>query len=314
MRDKNGRFTSAVNKAVKEKVEGIPEKWCIKVTIENIHTLEKWRTLGEFGFFIRGGYVMYEGYVSGIKGWWCQQKPKECTEITFEQFKKYVLKEKELKMYTLKDLCEENVVVFLASEEEHTVLFKALLLIIKERGEGLCPWYGAYCYDISCREYLSNSTETSPGAYTGRKIIKFNQIILPEETNMEKKIVGYTLVKEQYRNASEQIMNTRYASRQENRVTVSSCIDSLKVAGVLDLWFSPIYEDVIPKIEIRGYLGEFTKDSKFGQDEIKFGCQKYSKDFILKLNSCLIENGFILMYNVKSLNGEVTKIADYFKS
>jgi hypothetical protein len=56
-----------------------------------------------------------------------------------------------------------------------------------------------------------------------------------------------------------------------------------------------------PKVEIKGYKAEFTKDF------VSFGCQTYSKDFILKLNNCLQQNGFSMDYK-----NEIKQMADYF--
>lgn len=62
----------------------LPERWCIKLTKDNIKLLSKWR----------GNDYLYKielyGYVHCDKNW----QPtiyNGYTEITFEQFKKYVL-------------------------------------------------------------------------------------------------------------------------------------------------------------------------------------------------------------------------------
>lgn len=67
----------------------LPEKWCVKITEENKDILTKWKTqnnstvekAGEYG----SSYVNYKGLNCIGKG--------DKTEITFEQFKKWVLKE-----------------------------------------------------------------------------------------------------------------------------------------------------------------------------------------------------------------------------
>ena len=68
----------------------LPEKWQIKVTPENREILAEWRT---------ARWLSSEGYcVNKVKtfdhvGYWFPEKQENYTEITFEQFKKYVLKE-----------------------------------------------------------------------------------------------------------------------------------------------------------------------------------------------------------------------------
>jgi len=58
-----------------------------------------------------------------------------------------------------------------------------------------------------------------------------------------------------------------------------------------------------PNITIKNYTAKFTKDS------VKFGCQEYSKDFVLKLHHMLVNNDFEFVYRE-----EVEKMADWFNS
>lgn len=68
----------------------LPEKWQLAVTNENKSTLEKWRKNGTICAFTKLGYI------NSNEGYWSDYKfGDEYTEITFEEFKKYVLKEKE---------------------------------------------------------------------------------------------------------------------------------------------------------------------------------------------------------------------------
>lgn len=77
----------------KVELTSLPEKWCIKgiETEPEYKALVKWRTSGGFG---PGGYLMCEKYRPGTKGYWEKYKPEGYTEITFEQFKKWVLEQK----------------------------------------------------------------------------------------------------------------------------------------------------------------------------------------------------------------------------
>ena len=68
----------------------LPEKWQIKVTPENMDMVANWRT---------SGWLSAKGYcVNKVKGcdhvgYWFPEKQENYTEITSEQFKKYVLKQ-----------------------------------------------------------------------------------------------------------------------------------------------------------------------------------------------------------------------------
>jgi len=56
-----------------------------------------------------------------------------------------------------------------------------------------------------------------------------------------------------------------------------SVVDNFKSAGVLDLWFTPIYKKSYPDISINGHQGEFLSNS------IKFGCAEISAGIFIEL-------------------------------
>jgi len=74
----------------------LPEKWCIKITEENIKTLSNWRTYGLLNHNLINGYLIdsfrnSKGYyVDSLKDY------KSYEEITFEEFEIHVLKTKPL--------------------------------------------------------------------------------------------------------------------------------------------------------------------------------------------------------------------------
>lgn len=82
---------------VMKKEEGLPKEWCLAVTAENLQEVENWRTCGAIGH--PRGYVLSRGCSKALDkeadGWHTSEKPKGVPEITFEQFKKYVLNKKE---------------------------------------------------------------------------------------------------------------------------------------------------------------------------------------------------------------------------
>ena len=81
----------------------LPEKWCVKVTKENRKVLSKWRESGEIGCMSEKEFS--PGYIYSPKGFWSSYLNEDYTEITFEQFKQYVLKE-EVKESNMEDLLE----------------------------------------------------------------------------------------------------------------------------------------------------------------------------------------------------------------
>lgn len=84
----------------------LPKVWHIAVTEESKSTLEKWRTDGSICF--TGGYCLSEKhpaapqYHNSKKGYKVTNAPSNSTEITFEQFKKYVLNINETKNSVMK--------------------------------------------------------------------------------------------------------------------------------------------------------------------------------------------------------------------
>lgn len=68
----------------------LPEKWCIKVTKENVEALGRWRRAGRISNGI-DGYCL--SFYRDVVGWYTNEVSPEFKEITYEQFKKHVLKQ-----------------------------------------------------------------------------------------------------------------------------------------------------------------------------------------------------------------------------
>ena len=66
----------------------LPEKWCVKVTNENKDVVYRWKLENT-----RCTTYISAGYYASYNGLWGIKISNDMTEITFEQFKKYVLKE-----------------------------------------------------------------------------------------------------------------------------------------------------------------------------------------------------------------------------
>ncbi len=73
----------------------LPKKWCIAVTKENKEILGKWRSAGPIEIMSMESNIIY-GYIESGCGYWSEKS--KYSEITFDQFKKYVLKESDTRI------------------------------------------------------------------------------------------------------------------------------------------------------------------------------------------------------------------------
>lgn len=105
----------------------LPEKWCIKVTNNNRDVLTKW-VISKPDFDNCSNYTPIRKWITSNSGYdksyqkWTEDIPKSYEEITFEQFKKYVLKEepKEITSYDglkVGDVLPEKVICAWADKD-----------------------------------------------------------------------------------------------------------------------------------------------------------------------------------------------------
>jgi hypothetical protein len=197
------------------------------------------------------------------------------------------------------------------------------------------------------------------------------------QNTMEKKIKGYKLIKSEYLVPARRILNCLPDNDHHplSMINHEDDIDKLKNAGVLDLWFEPVYTptykvgdwvyiegtygsldlplktegDIVqieeidnsyvsyvrhgkkcsgsslsgikrlateaeykkylePKVIIKGYT------AKIGETSVTFGCQTYSKEFIIELANCLDNNGFNFMGSNTNYKEEILKLRNYYES
>ena len=170
---------------------------------------------------------------------WCI---RVSTEEIFEQFKQYVLKEplkeKPMKKCTIEEIkTNSNLVVFIETEKQFDK-------IVKYVGQFVRRFYGPHCYNIAEGSYSSSSSRTYCGIYDAA-IVQFDEIDFMDE---ERKIIGYKLVKSEMYKAASVILysNDAGSSQLDNFISTvheHEWIEKLKKAGVLDLWFEPVYEE-----------------------------------------------------------------------
>jgi hypothetical protein len=220
----------------------LPEKWKLKVSrLEDIEEyliskygkVDKW-ILDTIGFnlilYSDEASLCYPKYISTVD-------KEDYTKITFEEFQKHVLKkEKTIKTYTVDELIgNDKLLVYLDSKEEWNKLNDLV-------GDAVTSdYYGQHCYNVIEKTYSSTSTKTYVGSYDSNSIIlTINQI-----KTMEKEIVGYKLIKPEYKKAY-----LRIAGIAETGCSTPGCDfakdgivhHNVKEAGVLDLWFKPVYK------------------------------------------------------------------------
>jgi len=83
-------------------MENLPKKWCLAVTEENKKIIGQWRTAGYCGQIEHGqGWVTNYGEENGTLGYWVYAKASDDIEITFEDFKHLVLKERIILEYQI---------------------------------------------------------------------------------------------------------------------------------------------------------------------------------------------------------------------
>jgi hypothetical protein len=134
--------------------------------------------------------------------------------------------------------------------------------------------YFVYPY-TKCRYEFNSSTQPSiPYNYKEITFEQFKKYVLKTEEKMEsKKIIGYKLVKPEYKKAADKIISVF----DEFKIN-SIAYDEFKKAGVLDIWFEPVYEPefkvgdwvYVTKQNIStnfaqvGYIGKITNISATG--------------------------------------------------
>lgn len=176
---------------------------------------------------------------------------------------------------------------------------KWYIKITKENKETIEQWLGNHNFNLgthSCVHYdknacdISNVSQFKKGA-TEITFEQFQTHIL-KQNNM-KKIIGYKLKdnlwigdrKDRVLDGIAKVGLIFTSSTEENinqvmfRMAHPAVIENYKAAGVLDVWFTPIYED--DKVEIGSYVAK--KDGF----NVAVGCQTYTKDTLLVIQSLL---------------------------
>jgi len=138
--------------------------------------------------------------------------------------------------------------------------------------------------------------------------------------DMNKEIIGYKLVKPEYREAVLRILNAPGWSNfpMLDSVRSSLSIEGLKKAGVLDIWFEPCYKDEKTLPKINGY------DGKLESNFVVYGCAKFNIKYIEELHGLIgrnkVLNGNKDIKSIKLDSGveitieQIKEIYEYIKS
>jgi len=146
--------------------------------------------------------------------------------------------------------------------------------------------YEFVCYN-GAGFYKSNEA-TQYNDYQKITFEQFKKYILGED-EVDKELIGYKLVKPEYEEVvfiigdKNRSSNTHtYFDNNTLSINANMSIKLLKEAGVLDLWFEPVYKDIKPKLpEIKGHdYGLSSTGVRFKKDNTEL-----SNEFMNRLDS-----------------------------
>lgn len=269
-------------------VNELPEKWCIQLTDQLVvdycnkfgkcptYTLpdEDYKSYAHFPSF--GGSCTTSGEI----------KPGY-TEITLEQFKTLVLGQDGFKL-------PEKWYCLLKNREHFEIANKHF-----NKSWSYCNGEGG------CTNLLSSNNwwNTDRKPKSDEIEITFEQF--EKYVMKEKEIIGYKLIKPEYNEAALKIVKIiAWNIREELDLCKGSIAeDYLEEAGVLDLWFEPVYKDSTPEVTIKGHKSELKGGA------VKFGCQVYSNQFVIELDDFLSKNTF----DIRGYQQEIRKLATFLR-
>jgi hypothetical protein len=229
----------------------LPKKWYIAITPDNSKVINDWKIKQEYHSPIgeHTKYVSENGasYLSKVFF-------GNYTEITFEQFKKYVLKEPEFVLpekWCVKDCAEVS---------QYAKNKWGCRNIVYDRiyHEGKTRYNNEYTFIESVEE-----------GFTLLSLEEFKKYILKEENKMENKLIGYKL-KTDYIKCADAVLKLVGQDIKTNYIldiTLTESVEALKNLGILDLWFEEVYETVKSLPTINGYKGQ-----KVDANSVKYGC------------------------------------------
>jgi len=280
----------------------VPEKWCIKSGDSDVI-----RYCNQYGAHCpytedecTRCYSHFPSYnTGGLRVTTSLEIKPGYTEITLEQFRKYVLKQEEFvlpKQWCL-GVTPENKSVIEGWRTDQYIQPDGGYVLSPDHSRGQTGKRG---YFVTYKPF-----DTPEITFEQFKKYVLNQKEETMKTKKQKRMIGYKLIKPEYSSVALSLArDTKWCGHNGANLDAGCAAESyLRAAGVLDLWFEPIYEDEKPNVEVRGY------QAMFDQYGVTFGCQKYTNKEILDFVAILDKSGLVLATNHK----EVIAIARYLK-
>jgi hypothetical protein len=214
-------------------------------------------------------YYGYDGYVNYYAALKSFKNP--VTELTLEQWDNIVNKKDEFVLpekWCLRSKGEETYVKYLQP-------------YLEKIGYSESQWNGIdYWYHFDNNKVYPSSINNYPLInYKEITFEQFKKYVLKQD--IMKEIIGYKLVKPEYKEAILQIMKARNWSNfpMLDSYESSGSIKTLKEAGVLDLWFEPVYAEEKKLPKINGF------EARWENNQIIYGsnCAKFIPKFFIDL-------------------------------
>lgn len=250
-----------------DKKNRLPEYWVVQndgtqlfkdIVLKYLNNKYETDWYGLSNFYGYDGNLLYRGTNArnSIKSF--KNNP---TLLTLEEFIE-LSKEKEEKLYTIKDLKEGRV----------AVINDGTLGELKEVIKAAFPEDALSPSGSTCYYFADNTKEWYPSDKTDLPTQSVKLFIKQIKEYMEKEIIGYKLIKPEYEEAAKAICDECVYWRRNDLYNLDAkteklSIPNLKNAGVLDLWFEPVYrgEEKVFKV---GNFELTVKDKKvFHNDE-----------------------------------------------
>lgn len=295
----------------------LPEKWKIYRTPDNYQVINQYFNdfkAPKFQYDSDAGYL-YSHPINNVNAHVYSEvdgftigKPSDFTEITIEQFNKYVLNQemKELPKY------------FVIKSDLNNPLWSKYIEWLNNTYNN--AWFGEtfeyYGCDGNIKYNGVNGFDKLAYFENNPTLITLEQwdSIINKTNNMNKEIIGYKLLKD----LPDVAKGTIGSISIDNCIDFKSidilpdgsdcCIYTIDFVKTKPDWFEPVYKAKYELPKIAGY------DGKYDGSIITYGCQSFTKEWFLKLYSLFKESSSINtieIVNTKINIEELQQIKNY---
>lgn len=322
-----------MSKESKKIMDKLPENWYVIVTDSILEDAFQWRFNKSIKETTTQGFKpgcivgMYRWSLNFAKEWSYSidtlnetEKARWGQEISEEDFRFHVLKK-----YTREDWIEGRIA--LLNPDVKDPLLNTFIKECNPKNNNLTFCYENY--ENPNNKYLvANMDERviedygkgfwKPFTTTDLPIVEDVKELYANENimkNTEKEVIGYKLIRPEYKGSASLIGGFSNFDTFENFQEMSNSrlvedytqiAKKLKAAGVLDIWFEPVYKSEIKLPLINGYNGEDLGES------IKYGCAVLEKVWFTTSNNRHIKE-LTLSSNVKINELQMKEIRKYLQ-